>query len=440
MKLAALATLLALASPVLAQPAPPPVGPDAPEPSPADAPAPPLVAPEPSPPAAEPPPAPVIVPAPVEDPQPAPTAGATVTTALGDGITVTAPDDSSSMQIRARLQLRATQFSDEDGEPPEVTEFLARRIRLQILGHALGGDWTYYLQLSFSNLDMEPDLRLPLRDAYITYARPRDLNIRVGQMKVPFGRQRVTSSSALQMPDRSIVVGELNLDRDVGIQARSEDLFGQGGTLGYQLGLFHGNGRNRLATEPGVLVVGRFVVRPFGGFDDDSEVDFQRHDHPKLAIGVAAARNWNTNRPRSTLGDPFELARFDYTHATADVTFKYRGIYAISEVIYREASEPFVEQDLGGELVREYSRSAWGYFAQAGYLFPSNVEVVGRYGELHPIGDTDPDIEDRHELAGGLNYYWSEHDLKLQSDYTWLYGPEFGEGRHQIRVQLQLYY
>ena len=51
-------------------------------------------------------------------------------------------------------------------------------------GNALGPTLTYYLQLSFANLDNEADLRVPLRDAYVTWAPSESVNVRLGQMGV----------------------------------------------------------------------------------------------------------------------------------------------------------------------------------------------------------------------------------------------------------------
>jgi len=361
---------------------------------------------------------------------------------LGKGVDFASRDKSWRFNLRARMQLRFTQFSQDDGEPPEVTEFQARRIRLLVSGHVMRGDLTYYLQLGFSNGDTESDLRLPLRDAYLTYTKLRDLNIRGGQMKVPFGRQRVNSSSALQMADRSMVVGELNLDRDAGVQVLSEDFLGLDGVLGYNVGVFSGDGRNRVASEPGVLVVGRISVRPFGAFDDLVEGDHEYSEEPRLALAVAAAHNNNTNRQRSTFQTPYTFARFDYTHLTADAAFKYRGLSVVSELIYRRASRSTVEQlDEMGEIEREVARNAWGYYAQAGVLATTNLEITGRYGELRPRGTTTADLaEVQREAGGGLNWYFQKHDLKLQSDYFYLFGPEVGQGRHQVRVQMQMYF
>jgi phosphate-selective porin OprO and OprP len=358
---------------------------------------------------------------------------------LGKGVTFE-KGEASKLTIRARIQLRASQFSEDDGDPPDVTEFVARRIRLLVQGHVRGGEVTYYLQLGFSNQDTESDLRLPLRDAYLTWTKLRDANIRFGQMKVPFGKQRVVSSSALEMVDRSIVTNELSLDRDVGLQVLSEDVAGLSGHLAYNVGLFSGDGRNRLASAPGVLVVARGVVRPFGKFEDNVEADHERVPSPKLAIGLGAAYNDNTNRSRSTFQTPYEIARFDYRHLGADVLFKFRGLAVQSELMYRKSGTTSVTgMNDDGDSIREYARNAWGYYVQAGYLATTHAEITARIGELFPRGATDPVLADTaHETGGGVNWYFQKHDLKIQSDYFYLWNT--APGKHQIRVQAQLYF
>lgn len=371
--------------------------------------------------------------------EPAPSDTPNVTTRLGKGVDFTTSDGEFRFNLRGRLQLRGSQFSEDEGDAPNVTEFQARRIRVVFQGHAR--EVEYYLQLAFSNLDTEQDLRLPLRDAYLTWARWRDLNIRGGQMKAPLGRQRVISSSALQMVDRSIVMTELNLDRDVGVQLFSSDLFGLGHRLGYHVGLFHGDGRNRVATQPGVLVVARIVVRPFGEFEEMQEADFARSLTPKLSLGLSAARNDNTPRPRSTFANPYAFARFDYNHGAADVHFKYRGFSLLAEALYRHATRPVAQGTVNGAPATEIARNAWGYFAQAGYLFDDHLEATARYGELRPVGTTTSDLRERNREVGvGLNWYFQKHDLKLQSDYFFLSPDDPREGRHQLRVQAQLYF
>lgn len=378
-------------------------------------------------------------------------APARVEAAFGKGATIRNADDSLSLNIRGRIQARATLTEeDEDGEAP-VTGMVVRRLRVVFQGNATGPHLTYYIQLAFSNQDMEPDLRSPLRDAYFTWTLARDAKLRVGQMKVPFDRQRVNSSSALQMADRSMVVGELNLDRDVGLQLFSKDLLGLGGKLGYSLGVFGGDGRNRLAEAFGLLYAARLELRPMGGFEDTVEADIERAHAPKLAVGIAFAYNQNTDRPRSTTGVPYEDARFDYVHAGADAIFKWRGFSAQAEALLRRADKNSRIGAVDGESETFYSRSAWGAFVQVGQMVTEHAEVCARYGYLEPLSGTDPELERAHELGPGASYYFREHNLKVQADY--LFSPRsggvllaegvrqgFDQGTHEVRLQTQLYF
>jgi len=361
----------------------------------------------------------------------------TVEAGLGRGVTIRSADDRSSMTIRARIQTRATVADTAPDDTPATSEVLVRRARLVLLGNAAGPTFTYYVQLSFANLDNEADLRLPLRDAYVTWSSSRDLNVRVGQMKVPFSRQRVVSSSALQMVDRSIVVSELNLDRDVGIQVFSKDLLGVG-KLGYAVGLFGGEGRNRLGRTAGLLYTARLEAWPLGAFDDFAEADVQRLDAVRLAFGVSAGYNQNTNRPRSTIGTPYPTGDVDYRHAAADLTFKWRGWSLTSEVMHRQAAGPDPRHTPDG--LTPVARSGWGAYLQGGKMVATRWEVTGRVSHLVPGRDTDATFTRAREMGAGVSYYLHGHDLKIQGDYVRVREPANGRTTQQARAQLQLFF
>lgn len=368
--------------------------------------------------------------------QPAPQ----VDVGLGKGITIRSADDQASMNIRARIQVRATALSGLGEEQADVTEIAIRRMRLVFQGNALGPTLTYYVQLSFSNLDNEADLRLPLRDAYVTWQPSSRLGVRFGQMKVPFSRQRVVSSSALEMVDRSIVVSELNLDRDVGLQVFSRNVGGNG-KVGFSAGLFSGEGRNRLGREAGFLYTARVEAWPLGAFDDLVEGDLKREPRWRVAIGANVGYNQNTNRPRSTIGTPFPAGSFDYTHAAADVVVKKSGWSVTAEAMYRsaEADARIVVAAPSSEN-RIMSRSAWGAFVQAGRMMTPRLDVVARYSRLVPHRGTDPTLLRASEIGGGAGYYIAGHDLKVQGDVFRV--TDTTSGRHilQVRTQFQLFF
>ena len=322
---------------------------------------------------------------------------------FGKGVTLRAADEKASMNIRARVQIRATVSGEPDDGRDDMAEIAIRRMRLVFQGNANGPALTYYIQLSFSNLDTEVDLRLPLRDAYVTWAPHRDVNVRLGQMKVPFSRQRVTSSSALAMVDRSIVVSELNLDRDVGVQVFSKDLLGTG-RLGYSFGLFGGEGRNRVGRTAGLLYTARLEAWPLGAFDDYVEGDIKRVARWRSAFGANVGYNQKTNRPRSTIGVPYAAGDFDYTNASVDAVLKKRGFYAAAELMYRTADQDSRVVSNGSPAVI-WSRSGWGWYIQVGQMLTDRLELSARHSRLHPTMSTDPAFLPAREIGVGLGFY-----------------------------------
>jgi phosphate-selective porin OprO and OprP len=383
----------------------------------------------------------------------APSAGAPgsespkVTVAPGRGVTITSPSGDYAINLRARVQLRAAFTTHE--ERPNDLEASIRTARFFVAGHLLVPELKYLMQLALANNDFERDNASPIFDAFLEYVAIRDLNIRVGQFFVPFDRARTIREFALQFVDRQTVVRELSLDRDFGLMLSSQDLFGTG-VLGYNLFLGSGDGRNRVLDaknpngpqKPGVLLVGRVTVRPFGAFDDDQEADLTRDARPRLAIGVAGGYNVRSNRDRSTLGATYTAGTFDYVHAAADLVFKWHGLSLLGEFLYRAADHRSNgTMPATGMPVVESSRSGYGYLAQAGQMLTQHVEVVARWEQLFAREPTDRALVDLadyggRQLGGGVNVYLNGHLLKLQSDYFWVSGPKSGREQHIARLQL----
>jgi hypothetical protein len=372
-------------------------------------------------------------------PAPATQAPPLVSAALGKGLTVRAPDGRFELNVRGRIQARDTISLLGDELHNEIN---IKTARLILAGHLLRPDLRYRLQLAFGSRDFDPNNPSPIFDAHLDYVGLRDLNVRVGQFFVPFDRARTVREFALQLVERQQVVRELNLDRDVGVMLWSDDLFGAGGKLGYHLFLGGGEGRNRAGgAKPGALVVGRFVLRPFGPFDDDAEGDLSRSTKPRLALGVAGAYNHQSDRANSTHGAILALGTFDYLHAAADLVFKWRGFSLTAEGLVRRAFPSSISATVEGETQREHSRSGFGYFAQAGMMVSEHVEVAGRWEQLFAAQGTDPALEklcktQGNQVAGGLNVYLNGHALKLQGDYVAAFRDPASEPRHLVRMQL----
>lgn len=363
--------------------------------------------------------------------------------AAGKGMTITTGDNSYSLTIRARIQVRET-LGWNDGQFDDATsETNIRTLRVYFLGHALDPNIKYTIQLAAGGNDFETYNASPIFDAFFDFTHLRDLQLRIGQYFVPFDRARTIREFALQFVDRQQIVRELTLDRDVGAMLYSTDLFGLDGLLAYNLGVFGGEGRNRFGGGPlGALLVARFTVRPFGPFDDDSEGDLLRLWRPRLAVGVAAAYNRRTTRQRSTTGNIYTLGGFNYTNLAADVVFKYAGFSFLGEALYRKANrDARMGRTAAGAALTEWSRSGWGYLAQAGMMLTKRLEITGRFNELKHFDNTDPTLIRQvqqlgSEAGAGLNYYLNGHQFKFQLDYQHQFHDKFSQGRHDVRLQL----
>ncbi len=373
--------------------------------------------------------------------------GVRVDAAYGKGITVGSSDGDIELNLRARVQVQGafeTNAPQPGGErEPVDTAFLVRRMRLVLQGHALARRVRYYFQLGLSTRDMEPDLLVPVRDAYVEWLDLRDASVRAGQMKVPFSRERVISSSALALVDRSNVNAEMNLDRDVGVQLFSRDLLGTGGLLRYNAGVFGGDGRNRISERAGLLWAARVEALPLGDFDDYVEGDLERTHKLGLSIGIATAYNQSTKRSRSTLSDTYTTGTVDYRHAVADLHAKWRGFSLLAEVHYRKGDKPIVGErsDRSGEAAVERSRSAVAYLVQVGATIASHWDASIRYGEVRPL-EGGAVYRDR-EVGGGVGFYPRGHNLKIQLDYFHLIRDAATSAdveTDRVRIQTQLYF
>lgn len=365
----------------------------------------------------------------------------------GKGLTVRVGDQFSA-NLRSRLQLRyQLQVSAEDSAGERTVQQLATvgTARLWFSGNVLRPELTYMLQLAVAGRDYRDGATSPIFDAYVEWAAHRDFNVRAGQFFVPFDRLRTVREFALQMADRPRPVGELTLDRDVGVAVYSDHFLGDASPVAWRIGAFGGGGGN-LSTprRPGGLLVGRVEYRPLGPIDDDSEGDLERRPRPALAIGVGAARNFAAHRSRSTTGAVFTAGTTDYDHLAADLTVKWAGLAVQAEYLRKTASDGPLTALKDGKSVTDYPRAAQGWVVQASYIANLPIEIVGRLSRMTALDPArqDPkfikDLEDKgHEVGAGVNWYLNGHRFKIQADWIALMPSAMAFARAEHAGHLQ---
>ncbi len=369
----------------------------------------------------------------------------------GKGLELTSADHRFRTQIRVRVQPQwEVTGAAGMGDMEWGQQVRLRRARLQLGGYMFSESVRYKMELAVSPNDMgisnslDDDGRIPrhspLLDFYIDFRPLRDLEIRVGQYKIPSNRQRVISSGNLQLVDRSIFNSEFTLDRDVGFDLRSRDLFGLD-VLRYYLGLYMGRGRGARGNDDfGMMYLSRIEVLPLGSFKDYSESDFQRGG-PRLSIGLGYTFIDRARRNRGILGStPADGGTTDTHHVFGDVMFKWAGFSFIGEAGYRRGNRNPGDavDNMGVPMPVEDPRDGVGVNLQAGFLIPRQpLELAARFAFVRGTGGS-TSLGDGNELTVGFSYYPGRHPYKVQLDYSRLWASDIDAGDHCIRLQLQV--
>ncbi len=341
-----------------------------------------------------------------------------------DGVIFQSADSATRVTMRFRMQNWATYTTKTMGEDDDLdlsagsTDMVTRRLRMRFGGTLVDPRLTFNLQLSFSRSDMDwNDTQFPniIRDAMVFWNFSRDLQIGFGQTKLPGNRQRVVSSADLEIPDRSIVNGAFNLDRDFGFQGFWRPISGDV-VVNLRAAISSGDGRNQPVIPGGGLAyTGRIEVLPFGAFTgggDYFEGDVLREQSPKLSVGLSYQRNDRQTKTRGTLGRAM-FAQRSSNVAYADALFKYSGLSIYTEYAQRTSDDPVTYRDT---TRREASAIfvGTGYMAQVSYVFPSMWNVAARYAVVDAGSQLAglSDYTKQTNIASVVGYYFNRHRVK----------------------------
>jgi hypothetical protein len=362
-------------------------------------------------------------------------------TSFGKGlINFTAKDSSFSVKFAPRFQVRSISSWDYDGDQYGSPEhnFIVRRARLKFDGFAYSPKLKYKIELGLSNRDISGanqfNRNTPryILDAVIMWNFASNWELWAGQTKLPGNVERVVSSANLQLIDRSLLNSRFNIDRDLGIQLRHKSDLGGGFLMREKLSVSQGEGRNVTeGNEGGLQYTARVEFLPFGKFEskgDYSQSDLKRESEPKLMVGFTYNLNQNAVRERGFAGDYMfrsddTLYETDQTTIFADAMFKYNGFSFMGEYAKRTADNP-VAIDIDGTATGDIVLTGNALNLQAGYLFQSNYEIVGRFTTVDYESVTGTLPTDQYTL--GASRYIVGHKLKVQSDisYTTLDGND----------------
>jgi phosphate-selective porin OprO and OprP len=281
-----------------------------------------------------------------------------------------------NLQLSGYMQMRY-QNLDEAGK---MDGFDIRRARFDVRGN-ISPIWNYRVQL---DLAVSPKLL----DAYAECKLADFFNLTVGQFKVPFSLENLTSSNKLEMIDRSQIVEAMSArgtdvignqnGRDIGIMAGGSLLkLDERFLVDYRLGVFNGSGINVADKNEAKDVAARIVVHPIKGLD----------------LGGSYYNGWD-NFGKTTA---FNQVRSRWG---ADMSYEYELFALKSEYI----------KGKDGIVNRE------GWYVQPGiYILPQKLQLLLRYDTFN--SDIAADDATLSNYSAVVNYNFTS-TTRLQAGYT----------------------
>lgn len=343
---------------------------------------------------------------------------------FGKGLGLTSPDSIFQLNIRFRMQNRASYLHDESLEE-DIINAEVRRLRLRFDGYVGSPQFMYAIQLSFAPGDtggeIEEGQNLQIiRDAVIFYQYSESWTFSFGQTKLPGNRQRMNSSGALQFTDRSINNAKFSLDRDFGFQAHNLNEFKDKFSYNFKAAITTGEGRNDTGnSDTGLAYTGKVELFPLGPFKNNGsffEGDIAREEKPKLMLSGAYSFNNKANKTQGQLGEILFDKR-DMGAVLLDAMVKYKGWAFMSAYMSRIADDPITVNPLdANDKAIVYVGNGMDY--QLSYLFPNNLEFMGRYSFQNMHKDVETYFPNQKQYSLGVTKYIWEHAFKLQGEVT----------------------
>lgn len=327
-----------------------------------------------------------------------------------NGFYIKSPDGNYTLTLGGYVQALLQGQKNEGAADADT--FRVRRARLSLKGNAYRKNIQYNVLYDFA--------APALTNAFLRLVHSDQFKFQMGQFKVPFNLEALSSVAALQLVDRSIVNTFFGVP---GIWEPGVGIHGMlaGKRFEYSIGTFNGEGINTINANNELRYAGRIVYNALGRFKQKTVSDVKGSESPHLSLVGAGMFNDTLNAAGTAEQKVISL--------TSEVNFKYRGWGAHGAFFYQH-----INPDTGVSLKDK------AFLIQAGYLLiPEELEIAARVAHIYAES-----AADQKEYTTGLNYFISQnHRVKLQADYSLLKienGVAVGNDsiNHRGRLQLQV--
>ena len=342
-----------------------------------------------------------------------------------DGFYIRSKDKPFSLVTNGFAQFRYTFDAPENGHTNQ--NFDVGLARLALSGTMFDPKLNYFMQLQGSTFGNNNNITM--LDWWMKYSFAPEFALQGGRFVLPYSRQFYTHPGNLLFSDLSEADYAFNLPRGIGAHAS-----GKLGPLSYHVATLNSvraldaPGQQNIGSNIGAL--GRLeldILKPYGYYESSPKPVTE----PQLSIGVAVA--YNPIDGASSFQNL--IAKDSTTNVTLDLGFRWDQLTIQGAGYYRR--DDFTTPGLS-------DGNDWGYYSQLGYyLVPGKLELAGRisgveFDKLNVAGVN----RKTTAYTGGLNYYIHGHNLKFQTDYSFLDNDNFrGQPRardaHRFRLQAQ---
>jgi phosphate-selective porin OprO and OprP len=315
-------------------------------------------------------------------------------------------------QFRYSTPFDADPLSSEDFAAESGSDFDVRRGRLKAEGHLFDSRYGFYFEHELTGASPLLDLRMDLDLA-------KRVQLRIGQYKVLYNRERVDSSGKQQFVERSIATYPFTLDRQRGLTIGTHWAEGRRGDNWLMVGAFEGGGRDAARSGDDPMWVARWQWQIVGEPLQFAQSDYGYSARPRVAIGFAAARVTGPYTRFSSSGggqlDGFEVGddeRYTLEQWMQEFAWKYAGMSVQQEFHVKR-----IEDNATGQR----SEITGGYL-QFGKTWQATidewtrpVELALRIARVEWEGQI---AREQNEVTVAANLYLAGHDNKLTLDLS----------------------
>lgn len=352
------------------------------------------------------------------------------------GWEISSSDGNYKIQIDSRIQFRYSYPLDSDPvtydafTKPEKHSFEVNRSRLKVGGNAFRKWFQYYFEYELG--------RGKLLDFRIVVTKFPFLNLKVGQFKAHFNRERLISSGKQQLVDRSLIKHVFAIDRQIGISLYGRLQFGGVADFNYWASILTGTGRGAASNDDKHLMwLARLQWNFLGEPIEFCGSDLEYFENPSALLAIAGVTNRSPYTRFSGSGggqlEGFEDGvdgQYRLNQLMLETAFKFRGFSWQQELHWKQVRD----------LLNVQYTTLVGNYVQFGCVLnywiefiPEQLELAVRHSIFNPERGMDSDIVQEYTI--GMNWFFNGHRNKLSTEYSHFHYQENDYCDSRFRLQ-----